>query len=175
MYNLMLIKSILIWKHCLLKCHLFHPPSTLRKISENFTRDMAQHSWLTLPNDPNQDIWNYYKLLWIIPIIFYDHLVIFLQALWLINLLLWTCTMFIIFLYCISPYRRFSLFCRRWVSCTLIWWWLHYYPFRTWHVNLCIHKGTHVPIQYSIVSHRKCFLVSLYAVGEWWWINQIKL
>ena len=36
---------------------------------------MAQHPWLPLPNDPNQDMWSYYELLWINPMVLDDDLV----------------------------------------------------------------------------------------------------
>ena len=38
---------------------------------------MAQHLWLALPD---KDMWSYYELLWISPIVFGDHLVIILQV-----------------------------------------------------------------------------------------------
>ena len=41
---------------------------------------MAQYTWLALLNDPNQDIWSYYELLWINPIVFDDFLVSILQV-----------------------------------------------------------------------------------------------
>ena len=42
---------------------LLLPPSTLNGILENIKRGMAQHPQLHLQNDPDQDIWSYYKLL----------------------------------------------------------------------------------------------------------------
>ena len=36
---------------------------------------MAQHIPLVLPNDPDKDIWSYYELHWINPMVFADHLV----------------------------------------------------------------------------------------------------
>ena len=41
---------------------------------------MAQNPKLAFPNGPNQDIWSYYKLLWIHLIVFHDHLVVILQV-----------------------------------------------------------------------------------------------
>ena len=49
---------------------LLLPRSTLMESLENINRCMAQHSCLALPHDPNQDIWSYYKLLLINPIVF---------------------------------------------------------------------------------------------------------
>ena len=53
--------------------------STLKEIWESIKRGMAKHPHLPLPNDSNQDIWSYYKLLQKDPIVFDDHLVIILQ------------------------------------------------------------------------------------------------
>ena len=40
---------------------------------------MAQQPQLALSNDPNQNIWSYYKVLWINPIGLDDHLVVILE------------------------------------------------------------------------------------------------
>ena len=40
---------------------LFHL-STFREMLENIKRGMAQHPWLALPSNLNEDIWNYYGL-----------------------------------------------------------------------------------------------------------------
>ena len=41
---------------------------------------MAYHPQLALPNDPNKDIWSYFELLQIHPVVFDDYLVIILQV-----------------------------------------------------------------------------------------------
>ena len=41
---------------------------------------MAQHPLLALPCHPKKDVWNYYELLFINPIVIDDHLVIILQV-----------------------------------------------------------------------------------------------
>ena len=46
----------------------------------NLNRGMAQHPHLTLPNDPYKDIWSYYELLQVSPIVFNDHIVVILEV-----------------------------------------------------------------------------------------------
>ena len=58
---------------------LLHP-FTLREVLEDVNKDMAQNPWSALPNYPDEDIWSYYGLLHIYPIVFDDHLVIILQV-----------------------------------------------------------------------------------------------
>ena len=67
---------------------LLLPPSILREMLDNIERGMAQHPHLALPNDPNQDLWSYCKLLQINPVVFHDHLIIILQVPLLISHLL---------------------------------------------------------------------------------------
>ena len=43
--------------------HLLLSPYLHREILENIKRGMAKHPELSLPNDPNQDIRDYYELL----------------------------------------------------------------------------------------------------------------
>ena len=56
------------------------PFQHLRKMLKYIKRCLAQHAWIAFPNDPNQDIWSYCKLLWINVVSFDDHLVIILQV-----------------------------------------------------------------------------------------------
>ena len=45
-------------------------------------------------------------------------------------------------------------------------------PLECEHDDFCIYNGTYMSVQYSTVSHRKTFLVSLHIVCEWGWINK---
>ena len=42
---------------------LLFPFLTFREILENVKRNMAEHSYLAMPNDPSQDIWSYCEVL----------------------------------------------------------------------------------------------------------------
>ena len=59
---------------------LLLPEYTLREVLENIKSGMVQHPSLAIPNDSNKDIWSYYELLQLSPIVFNDHLVVTLQV-----------------------------------------------------------------------------------------------
>ena len=64
------------------------PPSTLREIFENIKKGIVQHPQLALPNNFNQNIWSYYKLLCINATVFDNCLVAILQVLLVDKLLI---------------------------------------------------------------------------------------
>ena len=142
---------------------LILPPSTYKRDFRNIKRDMAQDPQLPLPNDPNQDIWGYYELLRINPMVFDGCLVIILQLTSVNTSLITNGYKVYNLQFCIPICRKCLLLFRRWVPDTLIWWWLCHMSVRMLYVNLCVYKGTHMSIWYNLVSHRK-MPWSLYAL-----------
>ena len=57
---------------------LIIPPDTLRKVLAQAKEDMKWNPWLTLPEDPNVNIWNYYTIMKITPIIMENFLLVIL-------------------------------------------------------------------------------------------------
>ena len=57
---------------------LIIPPDTLRKVLAKVKKDMNRNPRLKLPEDPNLNIWNYYTIMKITPIVMDDFLLILL-------------------------------------------------------------------------------------------------
>ena len=57
---------------------LIIPPDTLRKVLAKVKEDMNRNPRLKLPEDPNLNIWNYYTIMKITPIVMDDFLLILL-------------------------------------------------------------------------------------------------
>ena len=58
--------------------HLIIPPDSLRKVLARIKEDMKRNPRLRLPEDPNINIWNYYTIMKITPIVMDDFLLIIL-------------------------------------------------------------------------------------------------
>ena len=54
------------------------PPDSLRKVLGHVKEDMKRNPRLQLPEDPNINIWNYYSIMKITPIVMDDFLLIIL-------------------------------------------------------------------------------------------------
>ena len=54
------------------------PPDSLRKVLAQVNEDMKRNPRLQLPEDPNINIWNYYSIMKIAPIVLDDFLLIIL-------------------------------------------------------------------------------------------------
>ena len=57
---------------------LIIPPDTLQKVLAKVKKDMNRNPRLKLPKDPNLNIWNYYTIMKITPIVMDDFLIILL-------------------------------------------------------------------------------------------------
>ena len=57
---------------------LIIPPDTLRKVLAKVKKDMNRNPRLKLPEDPNLNIWNYYTIMKITPVVMDDFLLILL-------------------------------------------------------------------------------------------------
>ena len=57
---------------------LIIPPDSLRKVLAQVKEDMKRNPRLQLPEDPNINIWNYYSIMKVAPIVMYDFLLIIL-------------------------------------------------------------------------------------------------
>ena len=57
---------------------LIIPPDSLRKVLAQIKEDMIRNPRLQLPEDPNFNIWNYYSIMKITPIVMNDFLLIIL-------------------------------------------------------------------------------------------------
>ena len=57
---------------------LMIPPDTLRKVLAKVKKDMNRNPRLKLPEDPNLNIWNYYTIMKITPVVMDDFLLILL-------------------------------------------------------------------------------------------------
>ena len=57
---------------------LIIPPDTLQKVLAKVKKDMNRNPRLKLPEDPNQNIWNYYTIMKITPVVMDDFLLILL-------------------------------------------------------------------------------------------------
>ena len=60
---------------------LIIPPDTLRKVLAKVKKDMNRNPRLKLPEDPNLNIWNYYTIMKITPVVMDDFLLILLTIL----------------------------------------------------------------------------------------------
>ena len=75
-------------------------PDSLRKVLVQVKEDMKGNSRLQLPEDPNINIWNYYSIMKITPIVMDDFLLIILTIPLTDQSLEWTSTKSITFLLC---------------------------------------------------------------------------
>ena len=55
------------------------PPESLRQVLKSIKEEMKQNPRLTLPYDPDQDIWSYYSIMRVSPIIMDDFLLLILD------------------------------------------------------------------------------------------------
>ena len=56
------------------------PPESLRQVLKSIKEEMEQNPRLTLPYDPDQDIWSYYSIMRVSPIIMDDFLLLILTV-----------------------------------------------------------------------------------------------
>ena len=56
------------------------PPESLRKVLKSIHEEMRQNPRLALPYDPDQDIWSYYSIMRVSPIIMEDFLLLILTV-----------------------------------------------------------------------------------------------
>ena len=81
------------------------PPDTLRKVLAKVKEDMNRSPRLRLPEDPNLNIWNYYTIMKITPVIMDDFLLILLTIPLRDQSLKWTFTRSITYLPCIPSLK----------------------------------------------------------------------
>ena len=56
------------------------PPEPLRKVLKSIKEEMKQNPRLELPYDPDEDIWSYYSIMRVSPIILDDFLLVILTV-----------------------------------------------------------------------------------------------